>query len=148
MDINELKDLIKLFSDANVDHLSLEKEGFSLELGKEKAVVTTVAAEAPAVAAAQPAAPTAAAQVEDDEAGLFIVKSPIVGTFYAAPNPDSEPFASVGGSVRKGQTLCIVEAMKLMNEIVADASGEVVKIFVENGEGVEFGQKLMGIKVG
>ncbi len=148
MDIKELKELIKLFSDANVDHLSLEKEGFSLELGKEKTVVTTVAAEAPAVVAAQPAAPVAAAQVEDDDAGLFIVKSPIVGTFYAAPNPDSEPFASVGSTVRKGQTLCIVEAMKLMNEIAADASGEVVKIFVENGEGVEFGQKLMGIKVG
>ncbi|CAM2008504.1 acetyl-CoA carboxylase biotin carboxyl carrier protein [Acanthopleuribacter pedis] len=148
MEVKDLKELIKLFSDSNVDQLSLEQEGFSLQLGKEKTVVTTVAAEAPVVTAAVQSAPAPAAPAQDEDEGLFIVTSPIVGTYYAAPNPGADPFVAIGDRVRVGQTLCIVEAMKLMNEIISDEAGEVVKIYVENGEGVEFGQKLMGVKVG
>ena|ERR1700736_5318410 len=77
---------------------------------------------------------------------LHLVKSPIVGTFYGAPSPGAEPFVSVGSNVETGQTLCIVEAMKLMNEIESDASGEVVKIFADNGQPVEYGQPLFGIR--
>ena len=103
---------------------------------------------APAAAAhAAPAVPAAAAPAEADPlAGAHIVKSPIVGTFYAAPAPDAEPFVKVGDQVSKGKVLCIIEAMKLMNEIEADASGEIVKVFVESGQPVEYGQSLFAIK--
>jgi acetyl-CoA carboxylase biotin carboxyl carrier protein len=97
---------------------------------------TAPAAQAPAAAAAAPAA----------ETGAHIVKSPIVGTFYNAPSPDADPFVKVGDRVSSGQVLCIVEAMKLMNEIEADASGEIVKVYVNTGQPVEYGQPLFAIK--
>jgi len=97
---------------------------------------------APAVGGPQ-AAPTPAAS---EEANLYIVKSPMVGTFYGAPSPGAPPFVSPGASVKEGQVLCIIEAMKLMNEIEADASGEITKIFVSNGSPVEYGQPLFGIR--
>jgi acetyl-CoA carboxylase biotin carboxyl carrier protein len=77
---------------------------------------------------------------------LHLVKSPIVGTFYGSPSPGSEPFVKVGAFVETGQTLCIVEAMKLMNEIESDETGEIVRIFVENGQPVEYGQPLFGVR--
>ena len=89
-----------------------------------------------------PDAPPAAAPAEE----LHIVKSPIVGTFYSSPSPDAPPFVKPGDTVREGQVLCIVEAMKLMNEIEADASGEVVQILAENGQPVEYGQSLFSIR--
>jgi acetyl-CoA carboxylase biotin carboxyl carrier protein len=77
---------------------------------------------------------------------LHIVKSPIVGTFYVAAGPDADPFVSIGSKVETGQVLCIIEAMKLMNEIESDAAGEIVRIFVENGHPVEYGEALFGIR--
>ncbi len=100
----------------------------------------TVAAPPPATASAAPAAPV------DDEAGLHIVKSPIVGTFYESPSPGSPAFVKPGDTVEVGQVLCIVEAMKLMNEIESDAAGEVVKRFVTSGQPVEYGQKLFAVR--
>ena len=82
----------------------------------------------------------------DEDGGLVVVKSPIVGTFYRAPDPDADPFVEVGVSIKKGQVLCIIEAMKLMNEIDAEEAGEVVSIFVENGQAVQYGDKLFAIK--
>jgi len=89
------------------------------------------------------AAPAAEARASED---LHLVKSPIVGTFYGSPSPGAEPFVEVGGYIEAGQTLCIVEAMKLMNEIESDMSGEVLRIFAENGQPVEYGQPLFGIR--
>jgi len=111
-------------------------------------------ASAPAVAAA-PAAPAppadatppASAPAVDPDEGLHLVKSPIVGTYYGSPSPGSGPFVSPGEHVEKGQVICIIEAMKLMNEIEADASGEVVKCFVANGQPIEFGQPLFSIRL-
>ena len=100
----------------------------------------TVAAPPPATASAAPAAPV------DDEAGLHIVKSPIVGTFYESPSPGAPAFVKPGDTVEVGQVLCIVEAMKLMNEIESDAAGEVVKRFVTSGQPVEYGQKLFAVR--
>jgi acetyl-CoA carboxylase biotin carboxyl carrier protein len=97
----------------------------------------------PASSAAIPAAPAA-----DPNAGLHIVKSPIVGTFYGSPSPGAAAFVSPGDHVEKGQVICIVEAMKLMNEIESDASGEIVKCLVSNGQPIEFGQPLFSIRVG
>jgi len=93
-------------------------------------------------AAPAPAAETRSASADD----LHLVKSPIVGTYYGAPSPGAEAFVKVGGYVETGQTLCIVEAMKLMNEIESDISGEVLRVFVENGQPVEYGQPLFGIR--
>jgi len=95
-----------------------------------------------AQAVAAPAAPAAEAGLE----GAHIVKSPIVGTFYEAPSPDADPFVKIGDHVSSGQVLCIVEAMKLMNEIEADVAGEVVKLFVKTGQPVEYGQALFAIR--
>jgi acetyl-CoA carboxylase biotin carboxyl carrier protein len=95
-------------------------------------------------AALVPAAPGAAPP--EDEAGLHVIQSPIVGTFYEAPSPGSPPFVKAGDTVENGQVLCIIEAMKLMNEIESDMAGEIVKRFVNNGQPVEYGQKLFAIR--
>ncbi len=151
MEFKELKELIDLFSKSSIDELDLQQEKISLKLAKKKETLVA----APMVAAAAPAPvggavsstgePAKAPSASEDE-GLLYVKSPIVGTFYRAPNPTSEPFTKIGTKVHQGMTLCIVEAMKLMNEIQSDVDGEVVKILVENGQGVEFGQKLFAVK--
>jgi acetyl-CoA carboxylase biotin carboxyl carrier protein len=93
-----------------------------------------------------PAASTASAPEGRSAEDLHLVKSPIVGTYYGSPSPGAEPFVKIGGYVETGQSLCIVEAMKLMNEIESDISGEVLRIFVENGQPVEYGQPLFGIR--
>jgi acetyl-CoA carboxylase biotin carboxyl carrier protein len=110
-------------------------------------VPTAAAAQLAVVAApaAESAAPVAAA---DPDAGLHIVKSPIVGTFYESPSPGASAFVVIGDKVQKGQVICIVEAMKLMNEIESDASGEIVKRLVSNGQPIEFGQPLFAIRQG
>jgi acetyl-CoA carboxylase biotin carboxyl carrier protein len=95
---------------------------------------------------AAPAARETGAEAPRSDENLHVVKSPIVGTFYAAAGPDSDAFVSVGAKVQSGETLCIIEAMKLMNEIESDVAGEVVRIFVENGQPVEYGEPLFGIR--
>jgi acetyl-CoA carboxylase biotin carboxyl carrier protein len=107
-------------------------------------IVANLGGTAPAASEAAAPAPTASeTRLTED---LHLVKSPIVGTFYGSPSPGSEPFVKVGAFVETGQTLCIVEAMKLMNEIESDETGEVVRVFVENGQPVEYGQPLFGIR--
>ena len=149
MDLRKLKTLIDLVSESEVSELEItEAEGkVRIVKGRGSAVMVSapqmvaaapasVAAPAPAVAAA-PAAPAAPAQ----EAGTP-VKSPMVGTFYAASAPGAAPYVSVGTAVKKGQTLCIIEAMKLLNEIEAETDGVIKQILVENAEPVEYGQTL------
>jgi acetyl-CoA carboxylase biotin carboxyl carrier protein len=104
---------------------------------------------APAPAGPAPAAPAESVPVltaANDDVDLAIVKSPIVGTFYRASDPGAAPFVDTGQTVKKGQVLCIIEAMKLMNEINADCDGEVVKVYVENGQAVQYGERLFAIK--
>jgi|SRR5215467_497238 len=131
-------------------HIRLRKPSSGLVLSSPRAasapeiIISNLGNSAPAApqpAGSAPAAPEARA-TED----LHLVKSPIVGTFYGSPSPGTEPFVKVGAFVETGQTLCIVEAMKLMNEIESDESGEVVRVFVENGQPVEYGQPLFGIR--
>jgi acetyl-CoA carboxylase biotin carboxyl carrier protein len=148
MELKEIKELIELFATSDIGKLELEQEGLSLRLSKPRERVISAPVGDSAVTGTDFV--PAAAEPEEAEVptNVTIVSSPIVGTFYRAPNPKAEPFVEVGDRVSKGQTLCIVEAMKLMNEIHADCSGVVTEIFVENGEGVEFNQKLLGIKTG
>ncbi len=101
----------------------------------------------PAVPAAAAPAAVPAAPAEESDAGLHIITSPIVGPFYRSPNPEAEPFANVGDRVSKGKVLCIIEAMKLMNEIECDADGVVARIYPQNGQPVEYGEELFALRV-
>lgn len=150
MDLVFLKKLMKMFDDSTLSELEVANEGTTVKLrriiGGAPAVVSmqpqTMAAPAPAVAAPVAAPAPAAAPASTNKTVL----SPIVGTFYRAPAPDADAFVKVGDHVSVGQTLCIVEAMKLMNEIESDVSGTVVRILVENQNPVEYNQPLFEIK--
>jgi acetyl-CoA carboxylase biotin carboxyl carrier protein len=156
-DIQDLKELIEFLKQYQVAEFDLDRGDMKIRLKFSQpeasaAGVSDLArllASAPAtpVSAAEPA-PPAPEPVLDPDAGLHILKSPIVGTFYGSPSPGSGPFVSPGEKVEKGQVICIIEAMKLMNEIESDATGEVVKCFVSNGQPIEFGQPLFSIRLG
>jgi acetyl-CoA carboxylase biotin carboxyl carrier protein len=146
--LQELRELVDFLKANGIAEFEMERPNLKVGL---KFAGAAAAATAPTAAALSHAAPVAiaaaAAPVADDPyAGMHLVKSPIVGTFYAAPAPDAEPFVQVGDKVSVGKVLCIVEAMKLMNEIESDAAGEIVKVFVEPGQPVEFGQPLFAVK--
>jgi acetyl-CoA carboxylase biotin carboxyl carrier protein len=144
LDLDKLDALLAKLASHDVSELEWEDETARIRvvLGKPVAAAPVYAA-APAVAAASAAAPKSDAGVAVVEG--TIVTSPFVGTFYRAPNPESPSFVEVGATVKKGQTLCIVEAMKLMNEIEADVAGKVVEVYAENGKPVEYGQRLFRI---
>jgi len=158
VNMDELRELIGLLRDNGLAELELENEGFRVRLRRESAAAepaSHAAAPAPAPAPAAPApaphaapahpgtqATTAASQDQD----LHIIPSPIVGTFYRSPSPTADAFVKIGSNVEPESVVCIIEAMKLMNEIQAEATGEVVKIYVENGQPVEYGQPLFGIR--
>ncbi len=149
MDIKEIKELIEAFSKSGLTKLEIEQGEFSLKLKKETQEIKVVQAnhsEAPPVVVSKQTEDKPVREPEQEEDGLIYVTSPIIGTFYRAPSPDSDPFVEVGTRVKKGDVLCIVEAMKIMNEIESEHNGVIVKIFPKNGESVEFGQKLFAIK--
>jgi acetyl-CoA carboxylase biotin carboxyl carrier protein len=165
-EIAELKQLIEFLKENGIGEFDLERGDLKVRLkfagpAADLSQMANLAAAAQAAhsasvqpasvahahpAAGAPAPPTAAAPLVDDEAGLHIVKSPIVGTFYESPSPGSPAFVKPGDTVEAGQVLCIVEAMKLMNEIESDAAGEIVKRFVTTGQPVEYGQKLFAVR--
>src|ERR1035441_11009070 len=156
MNQKEIKELIELLVEKDITEFEIERGDVKLHIrrgGTAQApqmvhVAAPVSAPLAATVATEAAKPTAVAASTEaaDEANLHIVKSPIVGTFYEAASPGSPPFVAVGDSVKDGQVLCIIEAMKLMNEIEADAAGEIVKRFVSNGSPVEYGMPLFGIR--
>ncbi len=164
MNQKEIKELIELLVEKDIAEFEMERGDVKLHIkrGEHSPQIVQVAAPiansapAPATAAISGPATTpaatetvkgaTAAPAADDDANLHIVKSPIVGTYYESASPGAPPFVGVGDSVKEGQVLCIIEAMKLMNEIEADASGEIVKRFVDNGSPVEYGMPLFGIR--
>jgi acetyl-CoA carboxylase biotin carboxyl carrier protein len=158
-EMKELKELIEFLKENKIGEFDLERgelkvrikfaqEGASADL----ASLSRLLASAPAAAASAPItlpavqAASAAPAAEGEDASLHIVKSPIVGTFYESPSPGTPAFVKVGDQVEQGQVLCIIEAMKLMNEIESDATGEIVKRFVQNGQPVEYGQQLFAVR--
>jgi acetyl-CoA carboxylase biotin carboxyl carrier protein len=150
IDFDEINKIVKLLEDRNLAEFELEVEGFKIKISRNAQVVYTPVAQPSPSHAAPVRADGAAATPQDNpsfesKGNLHFVTSPIVGTFYRAPSPTSPPFVDVGDPVKKKQTLCIVEAMKLMNEIECDIDGTVREIFVENGKPVEYGQKLFAI---
>ena len=144
MDSKEIRELIEMISRSNFSAFELEEaDGFKLKLVKPgSAPAPTVVVTEPAPVAAPPAA-APAAPIDD---GLIGFDSPIVGTFYRSPGPDAPPFADVGQNVKKGQVLCIVEAMKVMNEIESEIDAEVVEVCVTDGQPVEFGEILFRLR--
>jgi acetyl-CoA carboxylase biotin carboxyl carrier protein len=162
VDLQEVERLLEFMAKHGLEEFEYERSGFRIRLRKpfsqplgfSRAVAApeiVVAAPAPASSHTVPATSGTAAREGPGESGrassedVHVVKSPIVGTFYAAPTVGGEPFVTVGSRVEAGQALCIIEAMKLMNEIESDVAGEVVRIFVENGQPVEYGEALFGI---
>ena len=147
--MDELQALAALVNEHGFTDFEFENENIRVRLSKMTAAPVAVpapVAAAPVAAAPTPttaaAAPVPSAEPVDEDAGLYKITSPIVGTFYRSPGPDKESYVSEGSNVSPETTVCIVEAMKLMNEIQAEVSGEVVKIYVENGQPVEYGQPL------
>jgi len=156
MDLDEIKKILDLMRENDLAEFELEQEGVKVRLRKNSGpqwssqppVVPAVAYAPPPAAAASAAAEPASSPLTaaSEDVDLAIIKSPIVGTFYRSPDPDAKPFADVGQMVKTGQTLCIIEAMKLMNEINAECDGEVVKVYVENGRAVHYGERLFAIR--
>ncbi|HMH79504.1 MAG TPA: acetyl-CoA carboxylase biotin carboxyl carrier protein [Candidatus Acidoferrum sp.] len=155
-DIDQIEELLKIMTEHNLEEFEYSRGDLRIRLKKPSsgALLTTtrattfpeiiVAGASPSSAGAGAASPPAPEPRSTED--LHLVKSPIVGTFYGSPSPGAEPFVKIGAYVEDGETLCIVEAMKLMNEIESDSSGEVLRIFVENGQPVEYGQPLFGIR--
>ncbi|MEB3333583.1 MAG: acetyl-CoA carboxylase biotin carboxyl carrier protein [Cyanobacteriota bacterium] len=153
LDHQQLRDLLDLLSKSDIQEFRLEAEDFRLEVRRNLPPVLaggpSLPAPAPAAAAPTPSAPTPAPPPPATAASrgdLQAITAPMVGTFYRSPAPGEPPFVDLGTRIRAGQTVCILEAMKLMNELESDVGGEVVEILVENGTPVEFGQVLMRIR--
>jgi acetyl-CoA carboxylase biotin carboxyl carrier protein len=148
-DLNQVRELLSILNQTDIEELSLKSSDFELTI--RKGSLSSGTAVAPAVApvaiAAVPiVAPTVAAAPAAIDKNWVEVTSPMVGTFYRASGPDEPPFIEVGDTIRLGQAICIIEAMKLMNELEAEVAGEVMEILVENGKPIEFGQTLMRVK--
>ncbi len=157
----ELRELVTLITRNELTHFELEREGFHVKVSRGPQVegvtaLTSAASPAPEKLGAGPsgqgvptAPPHPGAQAEEaasEDQDLHIITSPIIGTFFRSPSPTAESFVRIGSKVEPNTVVCIIEAMKLMNEIQAETTGEVVKIYVENGQAVEYGQPLFGIK--
>jgi acetyl-CoA carboxylase biotin carboxyl carrier protein len=163
MDLSEIRQILEMMREHELAEFELAREGVTLRLRKHAAAPRwsaewpaamppmpqgtppPPAVAAPAVAPAAPEAPPVLTSANED-VDLAIVKSPIVGTFYRANEPGAKPLAETGQAVKKGQALCIIEAMKLMNEITSDCDGEVIKVYVENGHAVQYGERLFAIR--
>lgn len=157
LDFNEIRKLVRLLENSQINEIEIFDKGRKIRLSKSgpgnghMGIVMPAPAAVPNMAppAAASAAPAKPAAVPEAAAGrnLKQVKSPMVGTFYAAPSPEAEPYVQVGDTVHKSQVLCIIEAMKLMNEIESDFSGRIIEVLVENSQPVEFDQPLFTIEV-
>jgi len=160
--LKEIEKLIDLLTDRQIAEFEFEKDGVKIRIqrgvaGQEPAQLTTLSPLldrlVPPAATPSSAAPpladegeSSATEAAESAEGLHIIKSPIVGTFYSSPSPNAPAFVKLGDAVEVGQVLCIIEAMKLMNEIESEAAGQVARIYVENGQPVEYGQSLFAIK--
>jgi acetyl-CoA carboxylase biotin carboxyl carrier protein len=164
LDLNALRELLDSINQTDITELTLKSEDFELTVRRESRLVEQVIAAVPSPQllnaaglpaggaldmprSAEPAA-VAATAPPAKERRLLEITSPMVGTFYQSPAPDEPPFVDVGDRVRQGQTVCIIEAMKLMNELESEVSGEIVEVLVQNGQPVEYGQTLMRVNPG
>lgn len=154
MNLDDIRDVLALVREHDLVELEIERDGLKIRVRKagHPVAIMPSAVSVPPIAGPVAATPLAAAgpsgaePIAGDGVDLAVIKSPIVGTFYRSPDPDARPFVEVGDVIRKGQVLCIIEAMKLMNEIESDVPGELVEVYAENGKPVEYGEPLFGIR--
>jgi acetyl-CoA carboxylase biotin carboxyl carrier protein len=159
MNLDDIREVLALVREHDLAELEIERDGLKIRVRKAGAHLAVmppampVAQVAVPMAAAvapvgvTPAAGTAATPIEGEGVDLAVIKSPIVGTFYRSSEPGAQPFVEVGDNVKKGQVLCIIEAMKMMNQIESDCEGEISAIYVDNGRAVQFGERLFAVKV-
>ncbi|MDP8289920.1 MAG: acetyl-CoA carboxylase biotin carboxyl carrier protein [Candidatus Susulua stagnicola] len=140
MEIKKLKEFIKFMDDNNLNEIEIEEEGKRIRLKKNSSGQPVVVSQAPSPIVSKPV------QSEPAKLNTIEIKSPMVGTFYAAPSPGAKPYAEIGQVLKPGDVVCIIEAMKLMNEIKAEIGGKIVQALVENGNSVEFGQALFTVE--
>jgi len=145
VDFNLIKKLIEMVKHEDISGLAVEEGGVKYEIKRERGIIKEIPHPV-THAKEEKAEEKAKAKIEKEEEGLVAITSPMVGTFYRSPSPDSPPFVQEGDLVSAGKAVCIIEAMKLFNEIESDVSGKIVKILVENAKTVEYGQKLMLVK--
>ncbi|MBU0478874.1 acetyl-CoA carboxylase biotin carboxyl carrier protein [bacterium] len=145
MNIKELKEIIAIFQEADIEELEIEREDAKIRLKRHSEPEVRHIAAQPHISVAESIGPDIG-KVEEKNEGLVEIKTPMVGTFYKAPAPDVDPFVDIDSKVTEDTVVCIIEAMKLMNEIKADVNGRIVKILVNNGQPVEFGQTLFLVK--
>jgi acetyl-CoA carboxylase biotin carboxyl carrier protein len=158
LDLKEIKQIIDLMKRTDLSEFEIEEEGFKLRIRRgstgyaaSPSAPTLAYAPAPENGGHSQAAPSSAAAPsasDEEESGTSFIKSPMVGTFYRSPSPDNPAFVDVGSKVQENSPVCIIEAMKIMNEIQAEAKGTIVEVLVENGQPVEYGQRLFKIKTG
>jgi len=156
VNLDDVREILELMRDNGLSEFEIERDGLKLRLRKDSTgsvasapVVAAAYTQSGVVAAAIPAAPVAPPgppEVAGTEIELAVVKSPIVGTFYRSSEPGASAFVEIGASVKKGQVLCIIEAMKLMNEIDSEYDGEIINVYVENGQPVQYGERLFAIR--
>ena len=150
IDYEEISKLVNFLEEKNLTQFELEVEGFKIKISRTQpapaAPARIISAAPEAVEPVPNPGAVAGPELTEEESHLHFITSPMVGTFYRAPDPSSPPFVEIGEEVKKGQTLCIVEAMKLMNEIESDVDGIVTEIYVENGKPLEYGQRLFAIQ--
>lgn len=147
-DFDELQRIVSFMNANELSEFELEEDGRRVRLRKAQDIGEDLSrgSGGTAIKDSTLSSESMTSEGTDEDGGLIVVKSPIVGTFYRAPDPDADPFVEVGVGITKGQVLCVIEAMKLMNEIDAEEGGEIVSIFVENGQAVQYGDKLFAIK--
>jgi len=145
LDLEQLRELIRLLDESNLTEIEVEQDDDRIRVRRDPAVTVGAAAVQSGAPQATAEAPAVTPATSSDESGTYIT-SPFVGTFYRSPSPDADAFVEVGDEVAAGQVLCIVEAMKLMNEIEAETAGTVVEVLVENGKPVEYGDRLFRIE--
>jgi acetyl-CoA carboxylase biotin carboxyl carrier protein len=153
LDLSELRELLTALNQTDISELTLKGEDFELVVRRgmrveSAAAAAIVSAPVPIVPPSEPVKVEVQVAAPKSDRKLIDVVSPIVGTYYRSPAPDEPPFADIGTRIQKGQVVCIIEAMKVMNEIEAEVSGEIVELLVENGQPVEYGQPLMRVNPG
>jgi acetyl-CoA carboxylase biotin carboxyl carrier protein len=162
LDLKQIKQIIDLMKRSELTEFAVEEEGFKLKIrrglnglpvvstsrGSNSPFVPSETSSTPPMPMQAPAATLPGTQTPVDEPGITYVKSPMVGTFYRSPSPESKPFADIGTKIEDNSLVCIIEAMKIMNEIQSETKGTVVEILVENGQPVEYGQRLFKLKQG
>jgi len=146
LSFKEIRELIDLVSERGLGALEVEQAGFRVRIESARAAGNSAGPAAMAVSAAAEA-PAALPVPIEEEKSVHVITSPIVGTFYRSPSPESDAFAEVGQKVARGKILCIIESMKLMNEIESDVEGEIVEVYPRNGQPVEYGEKLFAIRL-